>query len=181
MSAFVHSYARSFLETAPAGYDVAKFLESAGSLARAISGNPSLRAFVSAPAIPRAAKTETLAKLAEKAGIDPFGQRFFQVMLENRRLLQAEPILQAIREAEDARQGIVEGRVVVASPISEEERKTIEGALANRMGGKVRLEVEIEPAILAGFVAHVGSHVFDGSAATEIERFQEKSKGRTGA
>jgi F0F1-type ATP synthase delta subunit len=96
-------------------------------------------------------------------------------------LLEAGQILQSIREADDARQGIVQGRVVVASPIDDEEKKTIEDALALRLGGRVRLGVEVDPAILAGFVAHVGSHIFDGSAATAIGRFKELAKGRTGA
>lgn len=181
MTAFTRAYARAFLESAPAGYDTARFLEAAGALARAMAENKTLRAFLSAPAVPREAKKQTVAQLAEIAGVDAFGQRFLQVMLENRRLLEAQAILQSIREADDARQGIVQGRVLVASPIGEKEQAAIEDALASRLGGRVRLRVEVDPTILAGFVAHVGSHVFDGSAATAIVRFQESAKGRMGA
>jgi F-type H+-transporting ATPase subunit delta len=179
VSVFAHSYARAFLETAPAGYDMARFLESAGSLARAVSENVTLRAFLSAPAVPHAAKTAALAQLAGRVGLDEFGQRFFQVMLKNHRLLEVEQILRSLREESDSRQGIVRGRVTVAAPIGDREKTAIEEALTGRIGGKVRLSAEVDPAILAGFVARVGSNVFDASAATAIRRFREKAIGRT--
>ena len=180
MSAFAQSYARAFLETAPADYDIARFLENAGSLALAIHDNATLRAFLSAPAVPHAAKTQALTRLAEKSGLDAFGQRLFQVMLRNHRLLDAEDILQRLREANDARHGIIQGRVTVAAPIAEDERKSIEEALSGRIGATVRLRMEVDPSILAGFVAHVGSSVFDASVVAAIRRFQEQARARTG-
>ena len=181
MSVFAQSYARAFLETAPAGYDLPRFLESAGSLARAVTENATLRAFLSAPAVPQSAKAETLAQLGRRAGLDEFGQRFFQVLLRHHRLLEADEVLRSVRQEGDRRNGIVEGRVRVAAPIGEAERAAIEAALASRLGGKVRLETEVDPGILGGFVARVGSNVFDASAATAIRRFREIATGRTGA
>ncbi|MDQ2977847.1 MAG: ATP synthase F1 subunit delta [Acidobacteriota bacterium] len=181
MSVFAHSYARAVLEAAPPGYDMAGFLENAGSLARAVAENATLRSFLSAPAVPHAAKREALTELARRAGLDEFGQRFFLVMLKNHRLLEAEQILRRLREEDDARQGIVRGKVTVAVPIADADRTAIEDALAGRIGGKVRLRTEVDQAILAGFVARVGSNVFDASAATAIRRFREKAIGRTGA
>ena len=180
MSAFAQSYARAFLKTAPASYDVAAFLERAGSLVRAFQGNATLRAFLTAPAVPQTAKEQALQALGEKAGLDAVGNRFFQVMLRNHRLLEAGEILQSLRDADDARNGIVQGTVSVAAPIGEQERKLIEEALSRRIGGKVRLQTTVDPAILAGFVAHVGSSVFDASVVTAIRRFQEDARTRTG-
>jgi F-type H+-transporting ATPase subunit delta len=180
VSAFAQSYARAFLETAPARYDVSGFLERAGSLAKAIAENATLRAFLSAPAVPQTAKAKALKALGEKAGLDEMGIRFFEVMLRHHRLLEAEEILRRLREANDARNGIVEGTVTVAAPIGEPERKAIEEALSGRVGGRVRLQTRIDPAILAGFVAHVGSNVFDASVLTAIRRFRDEASSRTG-
>jgi F-type H+-transporting ATPase subunit delta len=180
MSAFAHPYARAFLETAPRGYDVARFLESARTLVDAIEGDARLRAFLSTPAVPAEVKAGALAALARRAGLDAFGERFFEMILKNHRLGDAAEILRAVRDAHDAALGIVEGRVIVATPIAEAERKTIEDALTGRIGQSVRLRVEIDPSILAGFVARVGSNVFDASATAAIRQFEEKAKG-TGA
>lgn len=180
MSAFAQSYARAFLETAPRSYDMAGFLESAGALARAIEENATLRAFVTAPAVPQTAKVQALKALGEKAGLDTIGNRFFEVMLRHHRLLESREILRSVRDADDARNGIVQGTVTVAAPIGEPERRAIEEALSQRVGGKVRFETRIDRAILAGFVAHVGSNVFDASVVAAIRRFREDARARTG-
>ncbi len=181
MSAIARPYARAFLEAAPAGYDVEGFLARAGSLARAIESDVTLRAFLSAPAVPEEAKRKTVAELSTRCGLDAFGARFFEVMLKNRRLLEAGAILQTLRESWDAKQGVLEGRVTVAAPIGEAEKASIEQALAERLKGTVRLKVAVDPKILAGFVARVGSNVFDASAAEGIRRFRQQAKGKTGA
>jgi F0F1-type ATP synthase delta subunit len=49
------------------------------------------------------------------------------------------------------------------------------------VGGKVKLAVDVDSAILAGFVARVASNVFDASAAAAIRRFREQAHSRTGA
>ena len=84
---FAMPYARAFLETAPKGYDVEAFLASAGDLARAIEKDPALRAFLAAPAVPDEAKRKAVAELAARAGIDPFGARFLELLLKHRRIL----------------------------------------------------------------------------------------------
>jgi F0F1-type ATP synthase delta subunit len=39
------------------------------------------------------------------------------------------------------------------------------------------MTVKVDPQILAGFVARVGSEVFDASAVRAIERFREEAAG----
>lgn len=181
MSSFVHPYARAFLEAAPSGYDVGGFLAAAASFCEAVETHPALRAFLASPAVPREAKRKAVAELSAKAGLDAFGQRFFEVVLANHRILECGAILRGLAEANDARQGIVRGRVTVATPIGDAERASIEAAVAARVGGKVSLSVDVDPAILAGFVARVASSVFDASAAAGIRRFRERAHLRTGA
>jgi F-type H+-transporting ATPase subunit delta len=178
---FALPYAKAFLEAAPKGYDVEAFLSSAGALARAIEKDPTLRAFLSAPAVPEDSKRKAVAELASKCGVDAFGARFLELLLKNRRFLALGAILQGLRQSFDAAQGVLEGSVTVAAPIGDAEKAGIEQALGSKLQGRVRLKVAIDPNILAGFVARVGSSVFDASAAAGIRRFREQAKGRTGA
>ena len=177
---FAMPYARAFLETAPQGYDVEAFLASAGDLARAIEKDPALRAFLAAPAVPEEAKRKAIAELATRSGVDAFGARFLELLLRHRRILAMGDILQGVRRSFDASRGVLEGSVTVAAPIGDAERATIEQALGAKLNGQVRLKVAVDPKILGGFVARVGSSVFDASAAAGIRRFQEQAKG-TGA
>jgi F-type H+-transporting ATPase subunit delta len=178
---FALPYARAFLEAAPKGYDVEAFLSSGGSLARAIETDRTLRAFLASPGIPDEAKRKALTELAARSGIDAFGARFLELLLRHRRILSTAVILAGIRDSYDAERGVLEGRVTVASPIGDAEKATIEEALGAKLQSRVRVKVAVDPKILGGFVARVGSSVFDASAAAGIRRFQEQAKGRTGA
>jgi F-type H+-transporting ATPase subunit delta len=178
---FALPYARAFLESAPKGYDVEAFLAAAGGLARAIQNDRTLRAFLSSPGVPEGSKRKAIAELAARTGVDAFGARFLELLLKHRRILETGAILERLRGSFDAERGVLEGRVTVAAPIGDAERSGIEQALGAKLNGKVRLKVSVDPKILAGFVARVGSSVFDASAAAGIRRFQEQAKGRTGA
>lgn len=181
MASFAHPYARAFLEAAPAGYDVGAFLEAGESMARAFEANPKLRAFLLAPNVPREAKSHAIAALAKKVGLDAYGERFLQVMLRNHRLLEAREVFKTLRDLNDALQNVLRVRVTVPAPLSDADRRTVEDAIAARTGKKVRSQIDIDPALIGGFVARAGSHVFDGSVAAAIRRFQTQVKEKTGA
>jgi F-type H+-transporting ATPase subunit delta len=179
MSSFTHPYARAFLESAPKNYDFAAFHEAVGAFGQALQANPKLRSFLLAPNVPREAKSKTVAELAERVKLDEFGVRFLQVMLKNHRLLEAGLVLKTLRDLLDAREGILRVQVTVPAAPTGEEQKLIEEAIAARTGMNVRMQIGLDPEILGGFVARAGSHVFDGSVAAAIRRFQAQVKGRT--
>jgi len=60
--------------------------------------------------------------------------------------------------------------------VAETERAKIAEALARAVGRRVRLEVDVDEKILGGFVAKVGSEVFDASVRRAVELFRERTK-----
>ena len=181
MSEFTRPYARAFVEAAPKGYDFASFLESGGAMSRAFDASPPLRAFLLAPNVPRDAKSKAVAELAGKTGMDAYGARFLQVMLRNHRLLDAGAVFRALRDLYDEIQGVLRVRVTVPAPLNEPERQAIQDALAARTGKSVRMQIDIDPKLLGGFVARAGSRVFDGSVASAIRQFQAHVSDTLGA
>ncbi len=172
MSAFTRPYARAFVEAAPPGYDFGAFLEAGEAMASAFASNPKLRSFVRAPNVPREAKSQAIAELAKKAGMNEYGARFLQVMLRNHRLLEAAAVFRALRDLNDEIQGVLRVQVTVPGPLGEGDAAAIQDAIAQRTGKKVRMQVEFDPKLIGGFVARAGSRVFDGSVAAAIRRFQ---------
>jgi F-type H+-transporting ATPase subunit delta len=171
VSRFARPYAQAFLETVPTGFDVDAFLERASVVSAALAGDRRLRSFLAAPSVPLEAKRGVLDDLARRVEIDDFGRRFLLLVLDNRRVLALDQILGAIRETRDRQLGVVEAVVTVAAPLSDGDRAGIEKALARQLQRRVRMKVQVDPSILAGFVARVGSEVFDASVLRAIERF----------
>ena len=180
MTPLSRSYAQALLQSAPDGWSVGPFLEGAQVVLRAIEGDPRLKAFFLTPGVAAIAKARALDELARRAGLDDFGRRFLVVVLEKRRISHLREILAGVSETFDEQEGIVAARVAVASPIDEEERRSLEAALSRRVGRKVRMRVDVDPKMLAGFVARVGSNLFDASAVQEIERFRSQAREKAG-
>jgi len=172
MSSFTRPYARAFVEAAPKGYDFGAFLESGETLAGALQSNPKLRAFLSAPNVPREAKSKAIAELAQKAGVDEYGTRFLQVMLRHHRLLEAGEVFRALRDLNDSLQGVLRVQVTVPAPLTDPEKQRIQDAIAARTGKTVRMQIDFDPSLIGGFVARAESRVFDGSVAAAIRRFE---------
>jgi F-type H+-transporting ATPase subunit delta len=176
MTAFARSYAQAFLQTAPKDYDVERFLEGAAAIRDALAQDARLKAFFSSPAVPLPAKSGALAQLAARAGVDPFGTRLLNLVLAHRRILGLSEILSAIREQSDRAAGVVAARVTVAAPVDEAEQARIAEALGRSVKRRVRLKMDVDERILGGFVAQVGSEIFDASVRHAVERFQKQTK-----
>jgi F-type H+-transporting ATPase subunit delta len=177
VSRFARPYAQAFLETVPEGYDVEAFLEAAGVIVQAMASDSRLRNFLAGPSVPVDAKRRVLDDLCARAGVDEPGRKLLGLVLANRRIAALSEILAAIRSARDRSTGVVEARVTVASPLAAEEERRIQEALARQTGRRVRMKVDVDRNILAGFVARVGSEIFDASAARAIERFEKDAGG----
>jgi F-type H+-transporting ATPase subunit delta len=176
MTPFARSYAGAFLQTAPPGFGVDRFLQKAGDVAQTLSQDARLRAFFGVPAVPVQAKRKVLGELVRRAGLEAFGRRFFEVVLDNHRLLQVAEILSGIRERYDLNRGVIAARVTVASKMGPTRRTRIAEALSRAVGRRVHLQVEVDPRILAGFVARIGGEVFDASAIHAVETFRQQAK-----
>ncbi len=174
---FARPYAEALLQTAPPSYDYEKLLASLGSISRALSESHDLKSILANPSVPASAKEGIVEALSEKAGLDTMGRRFLQVVLRNRRFLEIGEIAGAIRRGIDARAGVVTASVRAANPLPRDEADRLAAALSEAVGKKVRATFEVDPSLLAGFVARVGSRIYDASALGALEKFKEEANG----
>jgi F-type H+-transporting ATPase subunit delta len=71
-------------------------------------------------------------------------------------------------------QNIVRAEVTSASPLSPEKTKALEESLSQVTGKKVELSVSVDPELLGGVVAKIGSTVYDGSVKTQLQRMRQE-------
>lgn len=174
---FARPYADALLQSVPAGFDAGKWAAPLHDVASAIGGNGVLRAVLANPSVTAEAKRGIVQSLGARAGVDELGGRFLRLLLDKGRIVQLPEILDAIREAIDAREGVVPAKVTVASDLDAAARERVSAALSRATGKKVRATFATDPSLLAGFVARVGSTVYDASALGAIEKFKEEAHG----
>lgn len=129
--------------------------------------------FFANPGIPLAGKRRVLQSLAERAGVQPLSANFLGLILEKGRLLHLEGIVLAYEELTDERLNRAKATVVSAAPLPEPMLEGLKARLRMATGKEVYLEARVDPALLGGVVAQVGSTVYDGSLRTQLRRMRE--------
>jgi F-type H+-transporting ATPase subunit delta len=71
-------------------------------------------------------------------------------------------------------QQIVRATVTTAVALPPDRVAALEQGLAAATGRQVQLRVEVDPAILGGAVARIGSTVYDGSITTQLDRLKQR-------
>ncbi|MBY0495965.1 MAG: ATP synthase F1 subunit delta [Cyanobacteria bacterium] len=80
----------------------------------------------------------------------------------------------AYRERLLSHQNIVRADVTSAAPLSPEKTKALEESLSKVTGKKVEISVSVDPELLGGVVARIGSTVYDGSVKTQLARMRQE-------
>jgi F-type H+-transporting ATPase subunit delta len=69
---------------------------------------------------------------------------------------------------------VVRAEITSAVPLPAEKIQAIEASLATASGARVVITPRVDPAILGGVVAKVGSRVYDGSVVRHLARIRAR-------
>jgi F-type H+-transporting ATPase subunit delta len=134
-----------------------------------------LRTHLTNPWIPGAGKRAAMVEVASRLGASKLVRDFVGLLATRGRLDHLEEIARAYRDLVDEAQGRVHAEVRTAVPLTESERRGLADRLARSLGGKqVILDEVLDPGLLGGFVAQVGSSVLDGSLDGQLARIRER-------
>jgi F-type H+-transporting ATPase subunit delta len=67
---------------------------------------------------------------------------------------------------------------VTAHPLTDGPRAAIVAALGRATGAEVTMTERVDPGLVGGLVARVGSLVFDGSVTRQLERMRQTLRGQ---
>ncbi len=170
-------YARALLQALPddRAADAADgFLQA---LADAFRASDSLRDLLLNPAVPKPAARAGLDAVAQRLGASELVRNFLGVVVARGRAALLPTIAEVFTQEKETAQGIVRARVRAVAPLARDHETRLAAALERLTGRKVRLAVEVEPALIGGAVASVGSLVFDGSLRGQLERLRRSMGG----
>jgi F-type H+-transporting ATPase subunit delta len=104
-------------------------------------------------------------------------RNFLFVVIDHRRIHEMASIVEAYDNLLDERTGFIRADVTSAMVLADPQRQELEGELSRLSGKKARLTFTIDPALIGGVVARVGSVVYDGSVRGQLERLRVKLAG----
>ena len=151
------------------------------SLASLFSENEELRHALLTPLHPADQRKAALRALAERLSLSPLVVNFTSYLIDQRRLVDYAAIATEYGRLADEDQGLLTAEVLSASDLDERRQDRLRRALSDRTGRQVRLQVEVDPALLGGAIAKVGDLVFDGSIRTQLQHLRSNLLGEGSA
>lgn len=133
-----------------------------------IASSPELADFLRNPVFSAEDQSRAVAALLESAGIGGLAANFVKVVASKRRLFLVQPMIAAFKAMVAQAAGIVRAEVTVAHPPSETALAAIREALSESAGGRIDLQVKVDPSIIGGLVVKMGSRMIDASLKTKL-------------
>ena len=140
-------------------------LQSFGSMLR---DAPDLESVLRSPAISLEQKRELVAGVGERSGWSPIVRNFVCVVIEHHRLAHFGVILRCYQSWLDAFRDRVEVEIRVAREIDDGQRTAFEQRFRDLTGKHVRTSYVVDPSLVGGSVARVGSTLYDGSLRSAL-------------
>jgi F-type H+-transporting ATPase subunit delta len=139
--------------------------------------SPELRTALETPAIQNSRKRAVMAQLLERTGASPLMRNFVYVVIDHRRIGSMSDIREAFELQLDERLGFVRAEVSSAAPLDAPQSAGLERELSKLTGKRMRLRFDVDPELLGGVVARIGSTVYDGSVRGELRELGRKLAG----
>ena len=173
-------YARALFDTVLSeGLDLLQTQKDLGEFAQLVAGNDALQRVLTNPAIPVARKRGVIEELLVRASVQPTVAKLLLMLAERDRLV----ILPDVADVFDARlmehQNVVRASIVTAVALSPDRVTALADGLTRATGRNVRVETQVDPAIIGGAVARIGGTVYDGSITRQLERIRDTLAGTT--
>jgi F-type H+-transporting ATPase subunit delta len=140
---------------------------------RVVADEPVLRDALRRPWVQAATKRALVATVAGHLGLSPLSRNFLGLVAQRRRLALLPEIIQAYRALVDEAAGRARARVRSAAPLGDADRAAIRERLGRRLGKTVLLETEVDPSLVGGFVAEVGTRLLDVSVTGRLRALRE--------
>jgi len=137
----------------------------------------SLLVILSTDRFPSEQRGKLLDSLCRRVGADPMVVKFLQYTLERGRIEGTVAIARSFRRMVDDAAGRVNAEITSAAPLAPDAVAKIKGALEKATGKQVIATTAVDPELIGGVVAKVGSFVIDGSVRASLSSLRTALRG----
>lgn len=175
MASVVGAYARAFSDVVvSAKLDAPGMLEQLRAFEALLNESEPLRRVLENPSIAGDRKLAVLDAITQRGKMAKQVRNFVAVLTEHRRLPLLSEVVRQVETELNERMGIAEAEVRTARDLSDAEKKLLEAEVAKLTGKRVRARYQRDASLLGGAVVQVGSTIYDGSVAGQLEKIREQ-------
>jgi F-type H+-transporting ATPase subunit delta len=176
-SAVVSRYANALVDVVlspDSGITAEQALEQLRDFDAAVRSSADLRNVLASPAISITKKRLVIKDIAKAIGASDIIRNFFLVVNDHRRAAGLSAILEAFEKEVYARMGFIAAEVRSASSLTDEQKGQLTTILGELSGARMRMRFEVDPDLIGGVSAKIGSKVYDGSVRGQLTEFRSR-------
>jgi len=176
-SAVVNRYANALVDIVvgqSAGIDPARALSQLQSFEEALKSAPTMGIVLASPAVSKARKRQVIRRVAEALGLERIICNFLLVLSDHGRAHALKEMIEAFNVLVDERLGFLHAEVVSATELTAQQRDRLSAELAKLAASQVRTRFTIDPDLIGGVTARVGSKVYDGSVRGRLAVLRQR-------
>jgi len=171
MSVAASRYAKALLDVLyPAKAEVGR--EQLLQVASVLSQDKDARLFLENPTVSAEKRKDLLKKIGDALTLDVPIRNFLGLLIDRNRLDLLDEIVSTYETLLDEKLGVVRARITSALELEPRQRDEVVARLQALTGKKVRMEVLVDPSLVGGLVAQVGSTIYDGSIRQQLQAFR---------
>jgi F-type H+-transporting ATPase subunit delta len=172
-------YARALLAVAIEAGRADAVSEQLSSFSGALAQNRELTDVLFNPAYSREQRNRVVEALLKAIGpVETVLANTMRLLVDRNRLGYLPDIARLFRDMADAQAGRVRGHVTSATPLAPDTLQKLAGNLKDLTQRNVVLEAKVDPSVLGGVAAQVGSVLYDGTLRTQLETLRRELKQR---
>lgn len=180
ITAVASRYANALADVVTAGASPARpenVLAELRAFEGVLRGSAELQNALTTPAVPAARKRAVVARIGGLLNLSQVSRNFLFVLVDHRRIADFSNVLQSLEVILDERMGFARAEVTVARELTEPQRAALDTELERLSGKRVRARYGVDPALIGGVVARIGSTVYDGSVRGQLNSMARKLEG----
>jgi len=178
--AAANRYARALFDVALAEKaDLERIDQELTGVLALLEREPLLNKVLLNPAVPVPRKRAAMLELTARAKTTPIVAKLLALLAERDRLILLPELMASYRERLNDYRHVVRAEVTTAAPLAADKAEAIERRLALVTGRRVLVQTKVDPSIIGGIVARVGSIVYDASVTHQLERMKARLGGGT--
>jgi F-type H+-transporting ATPase subunit delta len=168
-------YARALLDVAvKENQDLGAIEQQLAEFTDFLKKHPTLEKVLLNPAIPAPRKRAAVSAVIAQTKLATSLGKLLVLLAERDRLVLVPDLLAAYRDRLLDHQKVVRAEVTTAAALPADRAKALERRLAQVTGRNVTMATRVDPALIGGVVARVGSTVYDGSVAAQLQKMKQK-------
>lgn len=144
------------------------------AVAQMFAGNAELLAVFASPSVPPAAKQGVVQALITRGKLSSPVAKVLTLLAERDRLALVSDVAAVFHESVLTEQQVLQAEITTAMPLGEDAQRTLQDRLSAATSKHARVTSRVDPTIIGGIVARIGSTVYDGSLATQLARIRER-------